>query len=73
MVYCQSEVQDRFMSLGFYSISDFTGGRGIQIFYFSKSTDTTVWKYSFTNRNPAFRVLLKLKYHQQNVLKNQKY
>ncbi len=28
-----------------------------QIFYFSESSNTTVWKYSITSKSPEFKVL----------------
>ncbi len=38
------------------------GGRIIQILYWSKSRNTTLWKYSTSRESPSFKTLLKWKY-----------
>ncbi len=44
-------------------------------YYCSKSTNTTMYKYSITTKNPAFKILLKYKYKSTMyyMYQNQKY
>ena len=45
-----------------------SGGRSIQIFYLSKSSDTTVLKYSVTSRSPSKSKVQKYQYQNQNIV-----